>query len=219
MSLTQFQANATIRIHRHDLPADVSLGSVVAVDTETMGLRAQRDRLCLVQLSAGDSTAHLVQIIPPGRGGHGADCPNLKKVLADPCTVKLMHYARFDVGILQQTLGITVAPVRCTKIAAKLVRTFTEKHGLRDLCRDLLGIDISKQQQSSDWGAFDLTPEQLAYAASDVLHLHALWAKLETLLEREGRREIAEACFAFLPVRASLDHLGFDNPDIFAHQS
>ena len=219
MSLTQFQANATIRIHRHDLPEDVALGAVVAVDTETMGLKPQRDRLCLVQLSAGDGIAHLVQIVPPERGGRGADCPNLKRLLADPGTVKLMHYARFDVGILQHSLGITVAPVRCTKIAAKLVRTFTEKHGLRDLCRDLLGVDISKQQQTSDWGAAELSPAQLAYAASDVLHLHALWAALEVLLRREDRLELAEACFRFLPTRGALDQLGYDNPDIFAHQS
>ena len=219
MSLTQFQANATIHIHQHDLPAGVAFGPVVAVDTETMGLNPHRDRLCLVQLSAGDGTAHVVQIIPRDRGGHGADCPNLSRLLADPAVVKLMHFARFDVGILQHALGITVAPVRCTKIAAKLVRTFTGRHGLRDLCRELLGVDISKQQQTSDWGAAVLSPEQLAYAASDVLHLHALWSKLAALLEREHRAELAEACFAFLPARARLDHLGFDAPDIFAHES
>ncbi len=166
-----------------------------------MGLNPHRDRLCLVQLSAGDGTAHLVQIIPPALGGRGADCPNLKRLLADPAVTKLMHFARFDVGILQHALGISVAPVRCTKIAAKLVRTFTDRHGLRDLCRELLGVEISKQQQTSDWGALELTPEQLAYAASDVLHLHALWAKLEALLRREGRLELAQACFDFLPAR------------------
>jgi ribonuclease D len=214
---TLFQHNATIHLHQHDLPPDVEFGGSVAVDTETMGLNPHRDRLCLVQLSAGDGVAHLVQIIPPSLGGRGADCPHLSRVLADPAIIKLMHYARFDVGILQHTLGITVAPVRCTKIAAKLVRTFTERHGLRDLCRELLGVEISKQQQTSDWGAATLTPEQLAYAASDVLHLHALWAKLEALLRREGRLELAHACFEFLPARTRLDLLGYDAPDIFAH--
>jgi ribonuclease D len=215
--ITQFMANATIHLHRHDLPDGLVIGPVVAVDTETMGLDARRDRLCLVQLCAGDNVAHLVQIVPPALGGRGADCPNLKRLLADAGTVKLMHFARFDVGILQHALAIRVAPVRCTKIAAKLVRTFTDRHGLKDLCRDLLGVDLSKQQQTSDWGAAELTPEQLAYAASDVLHLHALWAKLEGLLRREGRLELAEACFAFLPARAELDLLGWEEPDIFRH--
>jgi ribonuclease D len=216
-TVTQFMANATIQLHRHDLPDDLDLGPVVAVDTETMGLKPHRDRLCLVQLSAGDGSAHLVQIIPPALGGHGADCPNLKALLADTAVRKLMHFARFDVGILQHSLGIEVAPVACTKIAAKLVRTFTDRHGLKDLCRELLGVDLSKQQQTSDWGAAELTPEQLAYAASDVLHLHALWARLEALLIREGRLELAEACFRFLPARARLDILGYEDPDIFAH--
>ncbi len=214
---TQFQPNATIHLHQGDLPADVSFGTMVAVDTETMGLNWHRDRLCLVQLSAGDGTAHLVQIVPPALGGQGADCPNLKRLLSDPGVIKLMHFARFDVGILQYSLGITVAPARCTKIAAKLVRTFTERHGLRDLCRELLGVDISKQQQTSDWGALELKPEQLAYAASDVLHLHALWAKLEALLVRENRLELAQACFDFLPARTRLDAMGYETPDIFAH--
>jgi ribonuclease D len=217
VSTTQFQPNATIHFHRHDLPPDVDFGPSVAVDTETMGLNPHRDRLCLVQLSAGDGTAHLVQIVPPSLGGRGADCPNLSRLLADPAIIKLMHFARFDVGILQHTLGITVAPVRCTKIAAKLVRTFTERHGLRDLCRELLGVEISKQQQTSDWGAAELSPEQLAYAASDVLHLHALWAKMESLLRREGRLDLALACFDFLPARTRLDMLGYETPDIFAH--
>jgi ribonuclease D len=214
---TQFTANATIHLHKHDLPEGLDLGPVIAVDTEAMGLDPRRDRLCVVQMSAGDGIAHLVQVIPPGLGGRGADCPNLKRVLADPNVVKLMHFARFDVALLQHALGIRVAPVRCTKIAAKLVRTYTDRHGLKDLCRDLLGIDLSKQQQTSDWGAVDLTPEQLAYAASDVLHLHALWAKLEALLRREGRLALAEACFDFLPARAQLDVLGWESPDIFAH--
>jgi len=214
---TQFIPGGTIHLHRHDLPAGLALGPVVAVDTETMGLDPRRDRLCLVQLSAGDGHAHLVQIIPPALGGRGADCPTLRALLADPATTKLMHFARFDVAMLQHALGIRVAPVRCTKIAAKLTRTFTDRHGLRDLCRELLGVEISKQQQTSDWGAPELSAEQLAYAASDVLHLHALWERLEALLAREGRRELAEACFAFLPDRARLDLLGWAEPDIFAH--
>ena len=216
MAVTQFQKDATIQLHRHDLPDGLAFGPVVAVDTETMGLNPHRDRLCLVQLSSGDGSAHLVQIVPPGLGG-GADCPNLKRLLADPDTVKLMHFARFDVAVLQHALGIQVAPVRCTKIAAKLVRTFTERHGLAALCKDLLGLDLSKQQQTSDWGAAELSSEQLAYAASDVLHLHALWARLEALLRRERRLDLAEACFAFLPTRARLDLLGYEEPDLFRH--
>ncbi len=215
--ITQFTPGATIHLHRNDLPPDLRLGPVVAVDTETMGLNPHRDRLCLVQLSAGDGVAHLVQIVPERLGGHGANCPNLRRLLADPAVVKLMHFARFDVGILQHALDIEVAPVRCTKIAARLTRTFTERHGLKDLCRELLGVDLSKQQQTSDWGAADLTPEQLAYAASDVLHLHALWRRLEALLVREGRLALAESCFAFLPARARLDMLGYETPDIFSH--
>ncbi len=215
--ITQFIPGGTIRLYRHDLPDGLSLGPVVAVDTETMGLNPHRDRLCLVQLSAGDGSAHLVQIIPPSLGGHGGDCPNLKALLADTGTVKLMHFARFDVATLFHALGVRAAPVRCTKIAAKLVRTFTDRHGLRDLCRELLGVEISKQQQTSDWGAAELSPEQLAYAASDVLHLHALWDRLEALLRREGRLDLAQACFAFLPARAELDLLGYEAPDIFAH--
>ena len=210
-------ANATLHLHRHDLPDGLALGPVLAVDTEAMGLDSRRDRLCLVQMSAGDGVVHLVQIVPPELGGRGGDAPNLKRLLADPAVVKLMHFARFDVGLLQHALGITVAPVRCTKIASKLVRTYTDRHGLKDLCRDLLGVELSKQQQTSDWGAVELSPEQLAYAASDVLHLHALWAKLEALLVREGRLELAEACFGFLPARGRLDVLGWDEPDIFAH--
>jgi ribonuclease D len=187
-----------------------------------MGLNPHRDRLCLVQLSAGDGVAHLVQIVPPSLGGPPlvqgvTDAPNLAALLADPEVVKLMHFARFDVAVLQHALGITVAPVKCTKIAAKLVRTFTDRHGLRDLCKELLGVEISKQQQTSDWGAAELTAEQLAYAASDVLHLHALWDRLDALLRREGRLDLAEACFQFLPARGRLDLLGYEDPDIFAH--
>jgi ribonuclease D len=219
MSITQFMPSGTIHLHRDDLPEGVSLGPVVAVDTETMGLDPHRDRLCLVQLSAGDGHAHMVQLVPPALGGRGFDCPNLKRLLADPSVTKLMHFARFDVAVLQHSLDITVSPVKCTKIAAKLIRTFTERHGLKDLCKELLGVELSKQQQSSDWGAPELTSEQLSYAASDVLYLHALWTKLQALLRREERLDIAEACFAFLPTRGRLDILGFEDPDIFAHQS
>ncbi len=209
--------NAAIHLHRHDLPDGLSLGPVVAVDTETMGLNPHRDRLCLVQMSSGDGTAHLVQLIPASLGGHGYDAPNLARLMADTAVTKLMHFARFDVAVLQQALGITVAPVKCTKIAAKLVRTFTDRHGLKDLCRELVGVELSKQQQTSDWGAPELTSEQMAYAASDVLYLHALWARLEALLIRENRLALAEACFAFLPTRCRLDLLGYENPDIFSH--
>ncbi|HET6307080.1 MAG TPA: ribonuclease D [Rhodopila sp.] len=217
MSITQFMPNGTIHLHRNDLPDGLSLGPVVAVDTETMGLNPHRDRLCLVQLSGGDGHAHLVQLVPTQHGGRGYDCPNLKRLLADQAVVKLMHFGRFDVAVLQHYLGITVAPVKCTKIAAKLVRTFTDRHGLKDLCKELLGVELSKQQQSSDWGAMELTSEQLAYAASDVLYLHALWSKLEATLVRENRLALAESCFAFLPTRARLDLLGYEAPDLFAH--
>ena len=206
-----------IHLHRHDLPDGFHLGPVVAVDTETMGLNPHRDRLCLVQLSAGDGTAHLVQLVPAALGGHGYHAPNLARLLADPGITKLMHFARFDVAVLQQALDVTVAPTKCTKIAAKLVRTFTDRHGLKDLCRELLGVEVSKQQQTSDWGAVELTAEQLAYAASDVLHLHALWDRLEALLVRENRLGLAQACFDFLPTRCRLDLLGYEEPDIFAH--
>jgi ribonuclease D len=182
-----------------------------------MGLNPIRDRLCLVQMSDGNGHVHIVQLIPPERGGRGFDCPNLKRLMSDKATLKLMHFARFDVAVLQHYLNITVGPVKCTKIAAKLVRTFTDKHGLKDLCKELLGVELSKQQQSSDWGAMELTSEQLAYAASDVLHLHALWAKLEALLIREDRLMLAEACFDFLPTRGRLDILGYEQPDLFAH--
>lgn len=217
MSTTQFMANATIHLHRHDLPDGLSLGPVVAVDTETMGLRPHRDRLCLVQMSSGDGHVHLVQLIPAALGGRGFDCPNLARLMSDPAVVKLMHFARFDVAVLQHSLGIVVAPVFCTKIAAKLVRTFTDKFGLKDLCKELLGVDLSKQQQSSDWGATELTSDQLAYAASDVLYLHRLWEKLDALLVREGRRQLAQECFDFLPTRGRLDLLGYEDPDIFHH--
>ncbi len=201
-----------IKLHSGDLPADLSLGPIVAVDTETMGLNPHRDRLCLVQLSAGDGDAHLVQM---PRGAHKA--PRLAALIADPKVLKLFHFGRFDIAVLEHALGVPCEPVYCTKIAAKLTRTFTDRFGLKDLCRDLLGVDLSKQQQTSDWGAAALTDEQLAYAASDVLHLHALKAKLDALLEREGRRDLAEAAFRFLPTRARLDIAGWPDMDIFAH--
>ncbi len=199
-------------LHQGDLPDDLDLGDLVAIDTETMGLDPARDRLCLVQLSAGDGSAHLVQL---AKGAY--DAPNLKRLLTDPAVTKLFHYARFDIAVIRAYLGIVCAPVYCTKIASKLVRTYTDRHGLKDLCREILGEDISKQQQSSDWGAETLTPEQLNYAAGDVLYLHALKAKLDTMLEREGRTALAAACFAFLPTRAELDLAGWRDNDIFAH--
>ncbi len=206
-----------ITLHQHDLPTGLDFGPVVAVDTETMGLNPRRDRLCLVQLSAGDGSAHLVQIIPESLGGQAGNCPNLKALLANRNITKLFHYGRFDIAALYNALGVLVAPVICTKIASKLVRTYTDRHGLKDLCKDLAGVDISKQQQTSDWGAAELSPEQLTYAASDVLHLHKIWERLSYLLVRENRQEIAEAAFQFLPTRAKLDLLGYAEPDIFSH--
>jgi ribonuclease D len=217
MAKTMFTPGGPIHLHAHDLPEGLDLGPVVAVDTEAMGLNPHRDRLCLVQLSSGDGTAHLVQILPPSLGGRGDEAPNLRALLSDRRVTKLFHFARFDVALLHHALGCEVSPVICTKIASKLVRTYTDRHGLKDLLKELLGVEISKQQQSSDWGAPDLTPEQCAYAASDVLHLHALWAKLEALLLREGRRELAQACYDFLPVRGKLDLLGYEEPDLFHH--
>jgi ribonuclease D len=208
---------SAIQLHKHDLPAGLDLGPIVAIDTETMGLNPHRDRLCLVQLSSGDGTAHLVQIIPQYLGGRGNNCPNLKALLTNPQVIKLFHFARFDIAAIENGLGVVTAPVICTKIASKLVRTYTDRHGLKDLCRDLAGVEISKQQQTSDWGAEELTPEQLTYAASDVLYLHVIWARLKALLIREQRLEIAEAAYRFLPTRAKLDLLGYDEPDLFSH--
>jgi ribonuclease D len=202
----------SIHLHRGDLPPDIELSGVVAVDSETMGLHPHRDRLCLVQLSAGDGVCHFVQLAP---GQYEA--PRLRAMLADPAVLKLFHFGRFDIAVLRHYLGVLTQPVYCTKVASKLVRTFTDRHGLKDLCRDLLGVDLSKQQQSSDWGAAELTDEQLRYAASDVLHLHALRAKLDVMLAREGRAAIAAACFEFLPTRALLDIAGWADEDIFAH--
>ena len=202
----------TIRLHRGDLPDLKRYRGAVAIDTETMGLDPRRDRLCLVQLSPGDGSADVVQI-SLGQ----TDAPNLKRLLADPALLKIFHYARFDLGILQKTFGSMPAPVYCTKIASRLTRTYTDKHGLKDLARDLLGMDLSKQQQLSDWGAETLTDAQLAYAASDVLHLHALKEKLDVMLAREGRGDLAAACFRFLPDRVRLDLAGWAAEDIFAH--
>jgi ribonuclease D len=201
----------TIELHRDDLPAGLVFGDSVAVDTETMGLNPDRDRLCLVQLSAGDGSAHVVQL---AQGRYEA--PNLKALLTDPDTTKLFHFARFDVAVLQRYLGVTCRPVYCTKIASRLTRTFTDRHGLKDLCKDVLGIPLSKEQQSSDWGAEALSEAQLAYAAADVLHLHELRAALDHMLAREGRAALAQACFDFLPTRAALDLAGWPD-DIFAH--
>ena len=208
---------SNIQLHKHDLPAGLGFGPLVAIDTETMGLDPRRDRLCLVQLSSGDGTAHLVQIIPTHLGGQGANCPNLKALLADTAVTKLFHFARFDIAAMLNGLGVLTTPVICTKIASKLVRTYTDRHGLKDLCRDLAGVEISKQQQTSDWGALDLTPEQLTYAASDVLYLHKIWSRLEALLLREGRMDIARAAYTFLPTLAKLDLLGYADPDLFHH--
>jgi len=202
----------TIRLHRGDLPDLARYRGAAAVDTETMGLEPHRDRLCVVQLSPGDGSADVVQI-PAG----AKDAPNLKKLLGDQTIVKIFHYARFDMAALFNAFGVMPVPIYCTKIASRLTRTYTDKHGLKDLVRDLLGIDLSKQQQLSDWGADELTDAQVAYAASDVLHLHALKQKLDSLLAREQREEIAAACFRFLPDRARLDLAGWAAEDIFAH--
>jgi ribonuclease D len=202
----------TIRLHRGDLPDLSRYKSAVAIDTETMGLDPHRDRLCVVQLSPGDGSADVVQI-PPGT----RDAPNLKRLFGDQSVVKIFHFARFDLGALFHAFGVMPTPVYCTKIASRLTRTYTDKHGLKDLVRDVLGIDLSKQQQLSDWGADELSEAQIAYAASDVLHLHALKDRLDTLLTREGRTGLAEACFRFLPDRARLDLGGWADEDIFAH--
>lgn len=203
----------SITLHKGDLPDGLNLGPVVAIDSETMGLNPGRDRLCLVQLSSGDGTAHMVQI---QQGQTSA--PNLGRMLTDPATTKLFHFARFDIAMFKRYLGVVTQPLYCTKIASKLTRTYTDRHGLKDLCKDVLNVELSKQQQSSDWGAANLTDEQLKYAASDVLYLHKLKDKLDAVLVREGRMEIAQACFRFLPTRAELDLLGWDDEDdIFSH--
>lgn len=198
-------------LHKGDLPAGLDFGPAVAVDSETMGLNPHRDRLCLVQLSAGDGDAHIVQL------GRDYSAPNLKSLLADPKVLKIFHFARFDIAAFQQWLGVDTNPVYCTKIASRLTRTFTDRHGLKDIAKELLGVDLSKQQQSSDWGAATLTDAQIEYAASDVLYLHALKAKFDEMLAREGRTALAGACFRFLPTRAALDLAGWPDIDILAH--
>ena len=203
----------TISLHKGDLPDGLNFGDSVAIDTETLGLVPVRDRLCLVQVSRGDGTADIVQIAAGQK-----HAPNIEKLLADPGVTKLFHYARFDLAMLYKTFRVMAAPLYCTKIASKLTRTYTDRHGLKDLIRELLGIDVSKQQQSSDWGAPTLSEAQVAYAASDVLHLHALRAKLDAMLAREGRAELATACFGFLPTRAKLDLMGWQDSDIFSHE-
>ncbi|MFG1396672.1 ribonuclease D [Roseixanthobacter pseudopolyaromaticivorans] len=204
----------TIRLHRGDLPDTFRPAATVAIDTETLGLNPHRDRLCLVQLSNGDGSADLVQI---PAGATAASAPNLVRLLSDPAVLKLFHFGRFDIAVLKHTFGVTTAPVFCTKIASRLVRTYTDRHGLKDLVRELVGVDLSKQQQSSDWAAAELTDAQMAYAASDVLYLHECKAKLEAMLTRDGRAEMAQACFTFLPARATLDLAGWAEEDIFAH--
>ena len=202
----------TIRLHRGDLSDISHFGAVIAIDTETLGLNPRRDRLCVVQLSAGDGSADVVQM-PKG----DTTAPNLVKLLNDPKRIKLFHYARFDLAVLSNAFGVMPGPVYCTKIASRIARTYTDKHGLKDLVKELLGQDISKQQQSSDWGADTLSDAQIAYAAADVLHLHALKDRLDTMLVREGRAELAKSCFGFLPTRARLDLAGFAEEDVFAH--
>ena len=201
-----------IKLHKNDLPEHVSLGPAVAIDTETLGLNPHRDRLCLVQLSAGDNTCHMVQF---DAGAYAA--PNLKRLLSDASVLKLFHFARFDIAVMRRYLGVKTAPIYCTRTASKLVRTYTDKHGLKDLVRELLNVDLSKDQQSSDWGAAELTEKQLAYAANDVAYLHRLKEALDVMLAREGRTALAQACFDFLPARAELDLAGWADVDIFAH--
>lgn len=202
----------SISLHKGDLPDDVTFSDSVAIDSETLGLQIPRDKLCLVQLSGGDGNAHIVQL---DRARY--DAPNLSALMTDESVTKIFHYARFDVAVMERYLGVITTPIYCTKIASKLVRTYTDRHGLKDLCRELAGVEISKQQQSSDWGADKLSDAQLSYAASDVLHLHKLKSVLDDMLIREGRMDFAKACFDFLPVRASLDLAGWADEDIFSH--
>ncbi len=202
----------SVTLHQGDLPAGISFGDVVAVDTEMMGLRPARDRLCLVQLSAGDGSAHIVQL---KKGDYAA--PNLRKLLTDPSVTKLFHFARSDIASIYAWLGVLCAPVYCTKLASRLARTYTQHHSLKTVCSELLGVELDKQQQATNWGAETLTPEQVAYAASDVLYLHRIKEKLDAMLAQESRRALADECFRFLPARALLDLAGWDNEDIFAH--
>ncbi|AQR60899.1 ribonuclease D [Brevundimonas sp. LM2] len=202
----------TVYLHEGDLPDDLDLGPEVAVDSETMGLRFRRDPLCVVQLSSGDGDAHVVRLNRPGY-----DCPNLKRLMADRGVLKIFHFGRFDIAMVELHLGVETGPVYCTKIASKLARTYTDRHGLKDVAREMAGIDLSKAQQSSDWGAPELSQAQLEYAASDVLHLHVIMRRLNEMLVREDRMTLAQACFDFLPTRARLDLRGWDEMDIFAH--
>ena len=202
----------TVHFHEGDLPDGLDLGPEVAVDSETMGLRYGRDPLCVVQLSSGDGDAHVVRLNRPAY-----DCPNLKRLMADPDVLKIFHFGRFDIAMMQLHLGVETRPVYCTKIASKLARTYTDRHGLKDVAREMAGVDLSKAQQSSDWGAAVLSQAQLEYAASDVLHLHAIKTRLDMMLEREGRFELSRKCFDFLPTRSQLDLAGWDEIDIFAH--
>lgn len=214
LSLTSEGRAVTVSLHRHDLPQEVQFSGPVAIDTEAMGLDMQRDRLCLVQLSAGDDEIHLVQILP------GTPPPaHLRALLANPAILKILHFARFDLAMIQHHLGVLMAPVYCTKVASRLARTYTDRHGLKDVVKELLGRDVSKEQQSSDWGADQLSDSQLLYAAADVLHLHALRDRLDAILAREGRTELAQACFDFLPTRAKLDLAGWPDIDIFSHSA
>jgi ribonuclease D len=213
--------DVSIELHIGDLPDGVDFGNCVAIDTETTGLHLNRDRLCLIQMSAGEGVCHFVHF-PTGlrtaTGREGMyDAPNLRALLTDETVTKLFHFARFDVAVLQRHLGVTCSPVYCTKIASKLIRTYTDRHGLKDLCSELLGVELAKEQQSSDWGADTLTDEQLKYAANDVLHLHRLRGKLNAMLVREGRADLADACFRFLADRVRLDLQGWENEDIFSH--
>jgi ribonuclease D len=202
----------TITLHQGDIPADLSFGTSVAIDTETMGLNPVRDRLCLVQLSAGDGNAHLVQF-----KGDNYNAPNLKKLLGDPNVTKLFHFGRFDIATMWMYLNVLAAPVYCTKIASRIARTFTQHHSLKTLCTELLHVELDKQQQTTDWGADTISPEQTKYAANDVLYLHKLRLSLDTMMIREGRMHLAQSCFSFLPSRALLDVAGWGEDDIFAH--
>ncbi len=199
-------------LYKNDLPNDVNLGKSIAIDTETMGLKTKRDRLCLIQISSGDGNAHLVQL-----DGKNYDAPNLRKILSDETVLKIFHFARFDIAALNHYLKLDIRNIYCTKIASRLVRTYSDAHGLKSLCDELLSVEISKKQQSSDWGNIEISPNQIKYAAQDVLYLHKLKEKLDEMIKREGRQEIFETCLKFLPTRAKLDLLGFDEIDIFAH--
>ena len=206
------QTLKSIELHRGDLPAGLDLGSSIAIDTETMGLDPNRDRLCLVQLSCGDGVCHIVQFAQDSY-----EAPNLSKLITDPTRTKIFHFARFDIAMMKRHMGVMCQPVFCTKVASRLTRTYTDRHGLKDICKELLGVDVNKQQQSSDWGASELSQDQLHYAATDVLYLHSLRDRLAEMLAREGRTELADACFRFLPARAELDLAGWAAEDIFSH--